>query len=133
MSEQDHSPSACADTHRVAAESNAQKAVTAHYGDPCLYCGTPHDEVATGPCPSRAGNKAGERCDYRMSQADFDGIMEAINNARRTPVIAMNIGLPTSPQEAANHAWTALGKRLGFDGMTVRPGRDGLSFSAVSQ
>ncbi len=24
-----------------------------HYGDPCVYCGTPHDEVAVGNCPGR--------------------------------------------------------------------------------
>jgi hypothetical protein len=22
-----------------------------HFGDPCIHCGTPHDEVAPGPCP----------------------------------------------------------------------------------
>lgn len=22
-----------------------------HFGDPCVHCGTPHDEVAPGPCP----------------------------------------------------------------------------------
>jgi hypothetical protein len=21
-----------------------------HFGDPCIHCGTPHDEVAPGPC-----------------------------------------------------------------------------------
>ena len=21
-----------------------------HYGDPCIHCGTPHDEVSIGPC-----------------------------------------------------------------------------------
>lgn len=32
-----------------------------HQGDPCIHCGTPHDEVASGPCatlssaPARAG------------------------------------------------------------------------------
>ncbi len=24
----------------------------AHRGDPCVYCGTPHDDVAIGPCPA---------------------------------------------------------------------------------
>jgi hypothetical protein len=24
-----------------------------HKGDPCIYCGTLHDEVAAGPCPAR--------------------------------------------------------------------------------
>ena len=22
-----------------------------HFGDPCLHCATPHDDVAVGPCP----------------------------------------------------------------------------------
>jgi len=22
-----------------------------HKGDPCIYCGTPHDDVRAGPCP----------------------------------------------------------------------------------
>lgn len=22
-----------------------------HFGDPCIHCGTPHDEVARGACP----------------------------------------------------------------------------------
>ena len=25
----------------------------AHKGEPCIYCGIPHDEVARGPCPAR--------------------------------------------------------------------------------
>lgn len=31
----------------------AERAGQAHRGDPCRYCGTPHDEVAPGPCPAR--------------------------------------------------------------------------------
>ena len=23
-----------------------------HLGDPCIYCGTPHDDVESGPCPA---------------------------------------------------------------------------------
>lgn len=23
-----------------------------HKGDPCIYCGTPHDKVKVGPCPA---------------------------------------------------------------------------------
>jgi hypothetical protein len=26
---------------------------TAHNGDPCQYCGKPHDEIKRGPCPKR--------------------------------------------------------------------------------
>lgn len=22
-----------------------------HFGDPCIHCATPHDDVASGPCP----------------------------------------------------------------------------------
>jgi hypothetical protein len=25
----------------------------AHFGDPCIRCNTPHDEVEPGPCPGR--------------------------------------------------------------------------------
>jgi hypothetical protein len=25
----------------------------AHFGDPCQFCGTPHDEVEIGPCPKK--------------------------------------------------------------------------------
>ncbi len=27
-----------------------------HFGDPCIYCGTPHDDVEIGPCPGYEGN-----------------------------------------------------------------------------
>lgn len=97
------------------------KSATAHYGDPCLYCHAPMQDVASGPCPARAQNKPGERVQFRMSQADYDGIISAINAGRNTPLIAINVGMPRSPQEAANDAWCALGNRLGFDGMTVAP------------
>jgi hypothetical protein len=33
-------------------------------------------------------------------------------------------------QEAANTAWCDLGHRMGFDGMSVRPGNSPLQFSA---
>jgi hypothetical protein len=109
------------------------KSATAHYGDPCLYCNTAHDDVAVGPCPARATNKPGTRIQFRMSQADHDRIIAAINVARNTPLIALHLGMPRSPQEAANDAWCALGKRLGFDGMTVEPfGSAPLIFTAIA-
>lgn len=49
------------------------------------------------------------------------------------PVPYMIIGgvMPRSPQENANDAWCALGRELGFDGMTVQPdGSDELNFTA---
>lgn len=27
--------------------------VRGHVGDPCIYCGTPHDNVSIGDCPGR--------------------------------------------------------------------------------
>lgn len=47
------------------------------------------------------------------------------------PVPAMWIGgPPRSVQQNANDAWIALGQEMGFDGMTVRPGRHELEFTA---
>ena len=39
-------------------------AATAHFGDPCIYCGTPHDEVAPGPCPGRADYDGAPYCQF---------------------------------------------------------------------
>jgi len=27
--------------------------ITAHIGDPCIFCGVAHDDVEIGPCPAR--------------------------------------------------------------------------------
>lgn len=73
-----------------------------------------------------------ERTQYEMTEADLAEIMRRINAARNTPLIAIHCGMPQSPQEAANDAWADLGKRLGFDAMTVRPdGRGDRFFSAI--
>lgn len=72
------------------------------------------------------------RQEYEMTRADFDGIIARIAEAQSAPLIALQCGMPTSPQEAANAAWCELGKRMGFDGMTVEPtGRGKFSFTAV--
>ena len=113
--------------------TNAPTPASAHYGDPCLHCRAAMADVASGPCPERAGNRVGQRIDFIMSQTDLDGIMAAINSARNTPLVAINVGMPTSPQEAANRAWSSLGDRLGFDGMSVEPGPNKFSFSAVAK
>ena len=70
-----------------------------------------------------------ERKEYEMTQADLDKILNACN-----PVPYMVFGgrPPRSPQENANDAWAELGRRMGFDHMTVRPtGRGDRFFSAV--
>lgn len=38
-------------------------AATAHFGDPCTYCGVPHDDVPPGPCIGRTN----DRIAYRRS------------------------------------------------------------------
>lgn len=70
------------------------------------------------------------RTEYEMTQADCDGLLAAMS-----PVAAMMIGgyAPRSQQENANDAWAALGKKMGFDHMTVQPiaGKGMQHFSAV--
>lgn len=66
---------------------------------------------------------------YEMAQEDLDKILEV---CKPTPCIM--IGGSTGPglQENANNAWAALGKKMGFDSMTVRPSSKGNRFfSAV--
>jgi hypothetical protein len=42
----------------------------AHFGDPCIYCGIPHDDVPPGPC---RGDRTKKRfvtclhCDYESA------------------------------------------------------------------
>ena len=43
------------DDHNVYQATKTLLAKTyAHMGDPCRYCGTPHDDVKPGPCPGLA-------------------------------------------------------------------------------
>ena len=70
------------------------------------------------------------RSNFKMTQEQYDKIIEAIDVARSTPLIALQCGMPRSVQEVANDAWCSLGREMGFDGMTVKPGSDKLSFSA---
>ena len=70
------------------------------------------------------------RKDFEMTQDDLDRILDACK-----PVTYMVVGgvPPRSPQENANAAWAELGRRMGFDHMTVQPnGRGDRCFSAVS-
>lgn len=58
------------------------------------------------------------RQNFEMTEADLAGILEA---CKSVPMIMLQCGTPRSPQENANAAWQALGDRMGFDHMTVRP------------
>ena len=60
--------------------------------------------------------------EYEMTQEQLDKIIAA---CRTAPLVALQCGMPASPQESANMAWEALGKEMGFDYMTVRPSRSG--------
>src|SRR3546814_889522 len=31
------------------------KSRTAHFGDPCIFCGVGHDDIEPGPCPANDG------------------------------------------------------------------------------
>lgn len=63
--------------------------------------------------------------EYEMTQEDLDALLNAMK-----PVPYMIIGgvAPRSQQENANAAWKALGEKMGFDYMTVRPNGKGDRF-----
>lgn len=72
------------------------------------------------------------RTNYEMTKEDLEKILEA---CKPTRVMCLNGGTPLggNQQENANSAWKALGEKLGFDYMTVRPieGKGQRFFSAV--
>jgi hypothetical protein len=66
---------------------------------------------------------------FKMTQEQFDALIKA---SQPVPMIALQCGKPRSQQERANAAWKALGDKLGFDHMTVRPTSDNqLCFKAT--
>lgn len=66
-----------------------------------------------------------QRKEYELTTEQYDKLIES---CRPTPLIALQCGMPSSPQENANLAWCALGKELGFDGMSVEPSNKGQRF-----
>ena len=70
------------------------------------------------------------RVEYEMTQADLDAILAA---CKPVPLIIVGGYAPRSSQENANDAWAALGSKMGFDSMTVRPveGKGMRFFTAV--
>lgn len=75
-----------------------------------------------------------ERRTYTMSQADYDGLIERITAARKVSGMYLSGGRPMGdPQQTANDAWCALGRKMGFDGMTAQPfpGSSKLQFTAI--
>jgi hypothetical protein len=65
------------------------------------------------------------RTNYEMTEGDLKTLMDA---ARSVPMIALQCGTPSSQQENANNAWEKLGKKMGFDHMTVKPAGGGDRF-----
>ena len=70
------------------------------------------------------------RKQFEMTQEQLETIMEA---CRPVALIALNSGMPSSPQENANRAWEALGKELGFKHMTVKPNGKGDRFFSAEE
>lgn len=70
------------------------------------------------------------RTNYEMSEADLATLLNA---CQPTPVIMVGNYSPPTPQENANRAWAALGEKMGFDHMTVKPvaGKGQRFFSAI--
>jgi len=70
------------------------------------------------------------RINYELTDEDLKDLLDACK-----PTVCMKIGnyRPATPQEKANRAWAVLGKKMGFDHMTVRPiqGKDHKFFTAV--
>jgi hypothetical protein len=60
------------------------------------------------------------RKEFEMTEDDLNTLFEAM---KPQPLMYLSGGIPmgVDPQTRANDAWIALGKRLGFDGMTVKP------------
>lgn len=63
--------------------------------------------------------------EFEMSQQDLEELYEA---CKAVPLIALNCGIPPTPQEMANKAWEKLGIKMGFDYMSVKPSNKGDRF-----
>jgi hypothetical protein len=70
------------------------------------------------------------RTEYEMSDEDLEILLDA---GKPTPVMMTGGSTGSSPRENATRAWEALGKKMGFDGMSVRPisGKGQKFFSAI--
>jgi hypothetical protein len=88
-----------------------------------LVAGQLSESIFTG------GKAMNARIEYQMSDHDHEVLMDACK-----PVVYMVVGVPPrSPQENANDAWAALGRKMGFDSDTVQPiaGKDSHYFTAI--
>ena len=56
--------------------------------------------------------------EFTMTDEQLKTLLDA---CKPVPLVALQCGMPSSPQERANVAWKALGQEMGFKYMTVRP------------
>lgn len=72
------------------------------------------------------------RTEYEMSEEDLKEILDA---CRSTPVLfgSGGVNLGGNQQANANTAWATLGRKMGFDSMTVRDiqGKNNRFFTAI--
>lgn len=65
-------------------ESYQVRAAQAHLGDPCRFCGTPHDEVEIGPCPGSGEDILSEirreEAEGARKLAEYDTLDEWLRN-----------------------------------------------------
>ena len=86
------------------------------------------------PGPAGRGTEKEEtmypRTEYEMTEKDLEMLLQC---SRPSPCIIVGGRLPSSPQDRANRAWAELGKKIGFDSLTVRPinGKGQRFFTAV--
>ena len=68
-----------------------------------------------------------DRVAFEMTEADLAELLAAM---KPEPLMYLSGGMPMhrSRQERANDAWAALGKRMGFEPMSVQPMRGGIRF-----
>ena len=69
------------------------------------------------------------RTKYEMTATDLAELLEA---CKSVPVMIGKFAL-ASPQENANRAWATLGKKMGFESLTVEPinGKGQRCFTAI--
>ncbi len=69
------------------------------------------------------------RTNYEMTTEDLEKILDA---CKPVPMIMLQCGPGRSQQDRANDAWEELGRRMGFDHMTVQPtGQGDRFFTAI--
>ena len=55
---------------------------------------------------------------FELTDEQYKKLLDA---CKPVPYLVFGGKAPRSPQENANAAWCALGREMGFDGMSVRP------------